>query len=72
MSPRKEAAATQTATTTNVSSARKPWVPKTPVEVVLEQIQRQEDRVAKLQAEIDAEKTTLTKLQKAKEFLESA
>jgi hypothetical protein len=58
--------------TTGTATSRKPWVPKTPVDVVLEQIQRQEDRVAKLQAEIDAEKTTLTKLQKAKEFLESA
>lgn len=71
MPPRKEAAATQPAPATTGSS-RKPWVPKSPVEVVLEQIRRQEERVARLQAEVDVEKSTLTKLQKAKEFLESA
>jgi hypothetical protein len=71
MPAKKSDQAAQSATT-GAAISRKPWVPKTPVDVVLEQIQRQEDRVAKLQAEIDAEKTTLTKLQKAKEFLESA
>lgn len=54
------------------TSSRKAWVPKSPVEVVLEQIKRQEDRVSRLQAEIDAEKVTLTKLRRAKEVLEAA
>lgn len=72
MSPRKESAAPQAAPATSGTPARKAWVPKSPVEVVLEQIQRQQDRVSKLQAEIDVEKATLNKLQKAKEFLESA
>jgi hypothetical protein len=53
------------------TNARKAWTPKSPIDVVLDQIKRQEDRVARLQAEIDAEKLTLTKLRKAKEFLEA-
>lgn len=54
------------------TSSRKAWVPKSPVEVVLEQIKRQEDRVSRLQAEIDTEKITLNKLRKAKDVLEAA
>ena len=54
------------------TSTRKAWIPKSPVDVVLDQIKKQEDRVARLQAEIDAEKVTLTKLRKAKEVLEAA
>jgi hypothetical protein len=50
---------------------RKPWTPKTPVEVVLEQISRQERKVSELQAELDAEKSMLTKLLQAKRVLES-
>jgi hypothetical protein len=51
-------------------STRKPWIPKTPVEVVLEQITKQEKRVGELQTELDAEKATLTKLLQAKKILE--
>jgi len=54
------------------TSSRKAWVPKSPVEVVLDQIKRQEDRVSRLQVEIDAEKVTLNKLRKAKDVLEAA
>jgi hypothetical protein len=53
------------------SSARKAWVPKTPVDVVLEQIGKQEKRVAALQKELDAEKALLGKLAKAKAALEA-
>ncbi len=56
--------------TATAATARKPWTPKSPIEVVLEQIKRQEDRVAKLQAEIDAEKVTLNKLNQAKAIFE--
>jgi len=49
---------------------RKSWTPKTPVEVVLEQITKQEKRVGELQTELDAEKATLTKLLQAKKILE--
>jgi hypothetical protein len=56
----------------STSSSRKAWVPKSPVEVVLDQIKRQEDRVSRLQAEVDAETVTLNKLRKAKAVLEAA
>jgi len=54
------------------TSSRKAWIPKSPVDVILDQIKKQEDRVSRLQAEIDAEKITLNKLRKAKEVLEAA
>jgi hypothetical protein len=66
---KKNETANQPATTT-AATARRPWTPKSPIEVVLEQIKRQEDRVAKLQAEIDAEKITLNKLNQAKAIFE--
>ena len=60
------------APTASAPSARKAWTPKSPVDVVLDQINKQEDRVSRLQAEIDAEKLTLTKLRKAKDILEAS
>jgi hypothetical protein len=51
--------------------SRKPWKKKTTVEVVLDQIGKQEKKVAELQKELDAEKTTLSKLLQAKKVLES-
>jgi hypothetical protein len=62
-----KAAGTQATTT----PGRKAWVKRTPVEVVLEQIGKQEERVAGLQKELDAEKGLLGKLQKAKAALEA-
>ena len=56
--------------TTAAATTRKPWVPKTPVEIVLEQITRQEEKVTRLQAELDSEKETLNKLNKAKAIFE--
>ncbi len=53
------------------AATRKAWVPKTPVDVVLEQIGKQEKRVAALQKELDQEKTLLGKLAKAKAALEA-
>jgi hypothetical protein len=53
------------------TQGRKAWIKKTPVEVVLEQIGKQEERVAGLQKELDQEKSLLGKLQKAKAALEA-
>jgi hypothetical protein len=53
------------------TSGRKPWVPKSPVEVMLDQIAKQEKKVAELQAELDTEKATLTKLLEAKKVLQA-
>lgn len=51
---------------------RKAWVPKTPVEVVLEQIARQEKKVGDLREELKKEESTLTRLQQAKKVLEAS
>jgi hypothetical protein len=56
---------------TAAGSTRKPWTPKSTVQVVLEQIGRQEKKVAELQRELDTEKATLTKLLQAKKVLEA-
>lgn len=58
-------------TTATDGNSRKAWVPKSPVDVVLEQIGKQEKRVAGLQKELDTEKQLLVKLQKAKIALEA-
>ena len=46
-------------------------MPRTPVDVILAQIHKQEGRVTELQTELDAEKSMLTKLLQAKKLLES-
>jgi hypothetical protein len=52
-------------------SGRKPWIKKTPVEVVLEQIAKQEERVAGMREELKKEERELQKLQQAKKVLEA-
>jgi hypothetical protein len=56
---------------TSTDGARKPWIPKSPLEVFLEQATKQEKKVNELQAELDAEKAILSKLLQAKKILES-
>jgi len=51
--------------------ARKPWVKKTPVEVVLEQIAKQEAKVNDMREELKKEERELQKLQQAKKVLEA-
>lgn len=53
------------------TGARRSWTPKSPVEVVLEQIAKQEKKVADLQRDLEAEKVTLNKLLQAKKVLEA-
>jgi hypothetical protein len=62
------APSTSTATST---SSRKPWVKKTPVEIVLEQIGKQEEKVAGMRKELAREERELGKLQQAKKVLEA-
>jgi len=64
MTPQKAAPAEQ-------STGRKAWVKRTPVEVVLEQIGKQEDRVASLREELNQEERELAKLQQARKVLEA-
>jgi hypothetical protein len=65
--PAKAATSTASPTTTT----RKAWIKKTPVEVVLEQIGKQEEKVAGMRAELTREERELAKLQGAKKILEA-
>jgi len=53
------------------AKGRKPWVPKSPVETILEQIAKQEKKVAEMQQALDTEKAMLNKLLQFKKGLES-
>jgi hypothetical protein len=64
----KAAPSTSTAPST---PSRKPWIKKTPVEIVLEQIGKQEEKVADMRKELAREERELTKLQQAKKVLEA-
>ena len=54
-----------------VNTGRKAWVKKTPVEVVLEQLNKQEERVAGMREELANEERELAKLQQARKVLEA-
>ena len=53
------------------TSSRKSWVKKTPVEIVLEQIGKQEEKVVEMRTELAREERELAKLQQARKVLES-
>ena len=65
MSPQKPVSAAEQ------SSGRKSWVKKTPVEIVLEQIGKQEQKVAEMREELAHEERELAKLQGARKLLEA-
>ncbi len=71
MKPQKAVPAKTATTTAAPATARRPWIKKTPVEVVLEQIGKQEEKVAGMRAELTREERELAKLQKAKSVLEA-
>ena len=50
---------------------RKSWTPRSPVEVMLDQITKQEKKVTDLEQALETEKATLDKLLQAKKVLES-
>lgn len=54
------------------TSTRKTWVKKTPVQVVLDQIGKQEKKVNDLRDELKQEERELQKLQQAKKVLEAS
>ena len=68
---KKQDGSPQKGTSQGSEATRKAWTPKSPVEVVLEQIRKQEKKVADMQKELEGEKTLLGKLQKAKAALEA-
>jgi hypothetical protein len=67
-SPRSSIATTAVTTT---QSQRKPWKRKTPVEVVLDQINRLRDDVTKKEEEFKQAKRQLQKLEEARKVLEA-
>ena len=69
--PAAQPAAARAATTSTSTGNRKPWVKRTPVEVVLEQIGKQEEKVAEMRKELAREERELSKLQQAKKVLEA-
>lgn len=65
------AAAPKAAVTAASSTGRKPWIKKTPVEVVIEQLNKQEQRVAGMREELVHEERELAKLTQARKVLEA-
>jgi|GEM_PF-1854100 len=63
--------ATTAVTTTSGQAQRKPWKKKSPVEVVLDQINRLRDDVAQKEEELKAAKRQLEKLEQARKVLEA-
>ena len=57
--------------TTATQATRKPWKKKTPVEVVLDQINRLRDDVVAKEEELKQAKRQLQKLEEAKKVLEA-
>lgn len=53
------------------TSGRKPWIKKTAVEIFLEQIAKQEQRVAEMREALGHEERELEKLQEARKVLEA-
>jgi hypothetical protein len=74
MAPPKKAttaAAPAAAASTATSGGRKPWIKKSPVDVVLEQITKQEEKVNDMRTELAREERLLAKMQKAKSAFEA-
>ena len=62
----------QRTTPTAAQETSRKWVPKTPIEVVIEQVTRQEKKVSTLKDELAHEERELAKLQKARKVLEES
>jgi hypothetical protein len=62
---------TATTAVTATQSGRKPWKKKTPVEVMLDQIEKIREGVAEKEEELKLAKRQLQKLEEARKILES-
>jgi hypothetical protein len=69
--PKKTTEAPSTAPTASMTGGRKPWIKKSPVDVVLEQITKQEEKVNELRTELAREERLLAKMQQAKKAFEA-
>ena len=68
---RADQAPARSSTATTTQATRKPWKKKTPVEVVLDQINRLHDDVLEKEEELKQAKRQLQKLEEAKTVLEA-
>jgi hypothetical protein len=59
------------APTASSTPSRKAWIKKTPVDIVLEQIGKQEAKVTEMRKELAREERELAKLQQARKVLEA-
>src|SRR5437660_8460908 len=66
-----DAGSSRSAIATAAQATRKPWKKKTPVEVVLDQINRVREDVAKREEELKVARRQLQKLEDARKLLES-
>jgi len=62
---------TATMAVNSTPATRKPWVKKTPVQVVLDQIERVRESVAEKEDELNQARRQLEKLEQARKVLES-
>jgi hypothetical protein len=54
-----------------MTTQRKAWVKKTPVEIILEQVAKQEEKVAALRKDLTKEEGELKKMQDATKMLQA-
>lgn len=64
-------AAPATPTPAASTGGRKPWIKRTPADIVLEQITKQEEKVAELRTDLAREERLLTKMQQVKTAFEA-
>lgn len=62
---------TATTAATTAQAGRKPWKKKTPVEIMLDQIEKIREGVAEKEEELKQAKRQLQKLEEARKILES-
>jgi hypothetical protein len=65
----KGAAGPQGTATESGDAKRKAWIKKTPVEIILEQVKKQEEKVSGLKIELAKEERELEKMRKATQLL---
>jgi hypothetical protein len=66
-----EAGGTQGGALGESGGKRKPWIKKTPVEIILEQVAKQQEKVEALRKELAKEEGELKKMQDATKLLQA-
>jgi hypothetical protein len=66
-----EAGGTQGGAAGDSGTKRKPWIKKSPVEIILEQVQKQQQKVEGLRKELAKEEGELKKMQDATKLLQA-